>query len=97
MDLEKESIQKSFAQIEVEMKNRGFEFSGKEALITYGYDRDQKRFLPTAYRSHDEIVDMYRKKIERGKKYEIELVDVPNVSEEEESVYVFTRQQVQEA
>lgn len=94
--MEQEKGPKTFAEIEVEMKERGFALAGKESLAIFGFDAEAKQFRPVAFRLREDIAEEYRKKIHPRKEVHVELVDVPGANSGEESVYVFVRRGVQE-
>ena len=81
---------KSFKEIEEEMADRGFTFVGQESLTNFEFTRDA-RFLARPYRTKKDIAKEFIERHEDLTDIEVELVDVPDLSENQEAVYVFIK------
>jgi len=90
-ELPPQNIEKSFSQIEAEMKARGFIYAGLKGLTKFKFSNEAK-FETVPDKTKEDVVDEYVQEYKKQSiDIEIELIDKVGMDSRQQAVYVFIK------
>lgn len=87
------STPRSFGEIELEMNEKGFYFSGIESLTKFAFESETALFKTVPLQTKEDIIKVTKENYlkEQDVEVEVELVDQEGLSQNQKAVYVFVK------